>query len=130
MKDLYKTYDDVPLKYHYPVQKEYAFTNNKPTYEWDYGDSVQLSFHIHEEAESATIKTTILNSRFEELYTSDQNVNEEGFIIIEINSELSEKLFLPGHYYCKLQSIITNSETSENIVSTILPATMCSIYVR
>ena len=129
MKDMYKTFDDVQLNYNHKMLKEYSICNNKPEYEWDYGDSVIIPFDIDECFWESTIVLTVYNFRFEPIYEYTDFVDNEGIIRFSIDSTESYDLFPKGIYYCSIQSVWYDENNNIN-ASTLMPARACSFYVR
>ena len=109
--------------------KEYSICNNKPKYEWDYGDSVVIPFDIDESFWKSTIVLTVYNFRFEPIYEYTDFVDNEGIIRFSIDSTESYDLFPKGIYYCSIQSVWYDENNNIN-ASTLIPARACSFYVR
>lgn len=115
-----------------PELEEYALDKAFPLYEWDYGDTVHIPFDVGYQYAQCLITITIYNFRFEEVFSLQTSVNEAGQVELDIDAETSKEVFKQGMYYCRIQA--SSQEillpSGSRYVATLLPATMCPLYVR
>ena len=139
LKDMYDTFDNECIAYSYPFsfqenKKDYM-VGNVPTYEMDYGDTAVFPFFITENFLDSDILITIYNNRYESIYETIQQPDNNQYVYLEITSELSAKLY-KGNFYIRLQAREhqlyneTENTTDYNSVCTILSTAECSLYIK
>jgi hypothetical protein len=131
--NIYTDYSDKQFEYSYPISfdirnKDYLQTKSNLYGQWAEGDTVEIFFKLTEEDnsewyENKTVKVTISDFRYEEVYTATFKASPK--IVLSIDSKTSQ-LFTPGVYYCevKLLDDITND------VTTLLDEEECCLYVK
>lgn len=110
------------VKYTDPLYGEAAF-------EWNFGDSVILSFDIAEDFREFDLVVTLYDFNCIPMYNVTTKADAEGKVLVEIPEDVSTKDFKRGNYFCGIQSVqyVFNDE---KMLTTILPLNACMLRVK
>lgn len=126
-KDMYNDYSDkhIPYLYHTIFNRDV-----NASFEWGCGDTTTLYFNFEFDEfdqnptwEGKTIEISIQNFRYEEVFKTEVEANDN--VAIYIDAETS-KIFSRGIYYCTAKVI----DSVTGSIQTVIGANDCMIYVR
>ena len=158
--NMYETYDDCEFSYYTPSNfdhrtQDYLLCRYTPKAVWDYGDTPNITFNLHEcglsdsdinEIQGKNLRVQFYTNRFELIPFQEEIEATEDFTVA-IDYETSTKYFKRGTYFCSL-ALVTykenlndeNEEDDENeneeeeptveSYQTILPMFRCCFYVQ
>lgn len=142
--DMYTEYSNDNFDYYYPTSfdnrnKCYLLSRYTPTAMWDYGDTVTITFNIHElglddsvsmNAEGENILITFYNERCEKLDFQYEVAFAEQ-LTVGIDYDVSIKQFKRGVYSCQVQLVSYDEDgTTIGSMQTILPINTCLFYIQ
>lgn len=149
--NMYNTYDDCEFSYYTPSTfdhrtRDYLLPRYTPKAVWDYGDTPNIVFNLHECGLSTTdineiagknLKIQFYTNQFE-LIPFEEEIEAAEEFTVAIDYETSRKYFKRGTYYCSLSLVTyvendTDNNEEESIVETyqtILPMFRCCFYVQ
>lgn len=141
--NMYNTYDNCKFNYYTPSSfdnrtRDYLLSRYTPKAVWDYGDTVNIIFKLHEcgvsdeeisNISGKNIRINFYNDRFELLPIENEIPATEEFTVA-IDYDTSVNYFYRGTYYCSLQFITYNSDNEIETMETFLPMDRCCFYVQ
>lgn len=140
MDNMYDTFYDKPICYGHKGDCECTDMQeqSRPTYVLDYEDTAQIPFHICKEYWDKLMIISVYDFRHDLVFETKQFVDEDGYVYLNINKEMSYNIFKRGVYFCGIQAIEVflcgeenkaEYEYGEN-VCTIMSQNDCMINVR
>lgn len=146
--DMYNDYDNKCFDYYTTSnfdnrRKKYLISRYTPNASWDYGDTVSITFNIHEccslsqeqieELEGKTLIVHFYDNRYE-LIPFYVETEGDSQVVVALDYDSSIKYFKRGVYHCSIEAVTfkQNEDDSSEIDSceTILSMDKCSFYVQ
>lgn len=132
-KEMYTDYYSKKYNHKYDNSKIFNTINmDSLIYEWNYQDTVDITFNIDKKYKNYSILITVFNFRHEPILEETDRLDECGNVHLLIDSEISYELFPMGIYTCEIQAVGSFNDLSQSydFISTIVSSEECAFRVR